>query len=389
MPERKIFVVFPHDFFELKSGINKRFFELIKYLKDRNFEIDLFGVKHLESKWRNEKFNKPEPLINKLFLYDFRKGFIKEFFTSGHIRNFYFNKTFHLGRLEHLPDFAFRGMRNMFKRIVHENRYDFILIGYVYWANLLKEEIPSHVTPILTLEDFVTKNLYDARKGAINNEILMKEELERVNLFDRVICLSYEELEFFSANARNPSYYYIPIFMQEKRIEHTGKTYDILFVGSNNFSNINGMRWFFEQVYPLLKTDLKIVIVGKIARHTPEFPNIKKINYIENLDDIYAQSKMTINPLQDGTGMKVKMIESLAFGLPVVNTSKGLCGINPGIINKFIIADEPVTFAYEIERLIYDKPYYFEQCEKARRIFIDNFDIAVAKKELDKVFSHL
>jgi len=383
---KHILIVFPHNFFERKSGVHKRYFEFIRYLKEKGFTIDLLGLRHFESAWKNFDLENSDNLINHLFLYNFRIGFHKQ-----RLRSFISNLNFISNRKKsqisgRLSDYAFPGMISLFQKIIKKNKYDFIIIGYVYWANLLKENIPPNIIKVLTIEDFISKKLHEDGLSPINIEVSIKEEIERVNLFDKVICLSYEELQFFSKFAPNPEYYYLPVFMEAKSKKSEKKVYDILFIGFDNFSNRNGLKWFFDQVYPLLDKKLNILIAGKISKFAPQLPNVTCVEYFEDIGDAYARSKITINPLQDGTGMKVKVIESMSYGIPIVNTPRGLCGLKSDIVHNFIIAEDPGDFARQIEKLISDGVYYTAQSELMGSLFKKYFEVTAVSKVIDDIF---
>lgn len=382
-----ILIVFPHNFFEPKSGVNKRYFELVCYLKEKGYSIDLLGLKHFESKWESFARDNSNNLINQLFLYNFRIGYNKQRLQSFLSKQNFTKKRKNLLSKNQLPDYAFPGMITLFNKLVTDKKYDYIIIGYVYWAMLLRDNILQDSSTVLTIEDFISKKLNETNGSSFDFTQSVKEEVERVNLFDRVICLSFEELQFFSARTRHPEYYYIPVFLKNPHWVSRRKEYDILFIGFDNVDNKEGLEWFFKQVHPLLNKELKIILIGRIACFAPDLPNVIKIEYADDVSEIYAKSKISINPLQKGTGMKVKVIESLAYGLPIVNTSKGLCGIPPDILNKFITADDPRNFADEINHLLIDEKWYEEKCRDAKNLFIENFEYRSVKKDLDMVFS--
>ncbi|MEI6884486.1 MAG: glycosyltransferase [Bacteroidota bacterium] len=382
-----ILIVFPHNFLEQKSGVNKRYFELARYLKEKGFIIDLLGLKHFESNWDTFDRDNSNKLINRLFLYNFRIGYHWQLFLSLLTGLIVFKKARSFPKKNQLPDYAFPGMVSLFNKIVTRKKYDYIIIGYVYWANLIKNNLSQGSVNVLTIEDFISYKLIETNQQAVDLTLAIQEEVERVNLFDKVICLSYEELQFFSNHACRPEYFYIPIFMQNPPNVIKEKEYDILFIGFDNADNIEGLKWFFNHVYPFLPKDLRIIIIGKIASFAPDLQNVKKLEFIQDLTEIYAKSKVSINPLQNGTGMKVKVIESLAHGIPIVNTSKGLCGIPPDILHEFIIADDPKKFANEILHLLSDKSWYEEKCSNSKNVFAKHFELSCVRKELDRVFS--
>ena len=416
---KQILVIYPHNFFAHRMGIDSRYYELMKYFKSRNFSVDVLSVENFESSWKNQDA-KQENLINELFLYDFAVGkrFVKKKWEKFFSR-FFKRKAAGSIIFEELPDYAFPGMKKKFDEILSRKKYDYILFSYVHWANLLQIRERYQSKLILDLSDFTTLNLYDRTGGKIFANSLLAEEIRRVNLFDEVLCISAEEMWFFSQFAKKPGFTYIPFFMkkntrrsataaadvskrysvlkkpsQKNKISahsDTGKAgakkeFDILFVGSDNIFNKKGMDWFFEKIYPLLSCSLKVLIVGNITSHVPAHENVKCIPFAPDLSEIYNKTKISICPLLGGTGIKIKVIEALSYNLPVVTTSKGMVGFPNKSHNGCLIADTAEEFAAHISRLLVDKNLYDEQSKLAERYFGENFAEPVVHKHLDKIF---
>ncbi len=387
MPPRKILIVFPHNFFALKSGVHKRYYEFARSLKEKGFTIDLLGLRHFESRWENFKSGNTDQLVDRLFLYDFRIGYHLKLLRDFLLRLLPFLNMKPSARGIQLPDYAFPGMTRMFDKIIRNNRYQYVVIGYVYWANLLKKGLPPGTRSILTIEDFVSLKLSGTSAGGGSLDAAIEDEAERVNLFDKAICLSYEELAFFSVHAPKPVYFFVPVFMEKPALVAKEKEFDILFIGFDNPENMASLAWFFGQVFPLLPAGIKIRVVGKVARFSIDLPGVTKTEYVQDLGDVYMKSRVSINPMQGGTGMKVKVVESLAYGIPVVSTPKGLCGMPPGLLKEFIVAGDPQSFAAELTRLLTDQLWYAKKCREAEKIFAAYFDAGVVSKKLDEIFS--
>ncbi|MFC2155564.1 glycosyltransferase [Acidobacteriota bacterium] len=423
MKNKRILVVYPHNFFAHRMGIDSRYYELMKYFKSRNFSVDVLSVENFESSWKNQD-PKEENLIDELFLYDFAadKGSVKKN-CKRFFRRFLKGKSAGTIIFEQLPDYAFPGMKKKFDEILSRKQYDFILISYIHWANLLETRDSYRSKLILDLSDFTTLNLNDMTGGKIHAGALLEEEIRRVNLFDEVLCISAEEKWFFSQFAKNPCFTYIPFFMkkntrrvapatqdvnkrcslsekissQKNKISahsSTGKTggkkeFDILFIGSGNVFNKQGMDWFFEKVYPLLSRSLQILIVGNITSHVPAHENVKCVPFVPEVDDVYHKARISICPLLGGTGIKIKVIEALSYNLPVVTTSKSVVGFPSKRHNGCLIADTPEEFAGHISGLLTDKSLYDGQNKLAGICFEENFEESIICERLDRVFLSL
>ena len=153
------------------------------------------------------------------------------------------------------------------------------------------------------------------------------------------------------------------------------------------FSNIRGLNWFFDEVRPLLKINLRVLVAGNISNAVRHLPGVTYIDYVEDIGEAYARCSITINPLQDGTGMKVKAVESMSYGVPIVSTPRGLCGFSPDILHHFIVAEDPQKFACQVERLLSDRHYYQGQCELMLSLFKLHFNVSATTSVLKDVFT--
>ena len=396
--KRNILFVTSHNFFELQHGVHTRFFELVKYFKSTGYRVDIFSPEEYGNGWKNTQKNNPD-LINRVYIHKSSMSFMQ------YLKNIiiiicpflkrwkiYLWLKMQLKKIDNsmikaIPDLVNDQLSREFRSFVNSSKYDYIIISYVHWAKLLDNEEFSNYKKIILIEDIITYNLYDAKQIKSPDEKILKEEIARINLFDIAICISEVEMKFLSQYPIKPTFYYIPFFMDKKKHRINQKyEYDVLFIGSNNNHNIMGINWFFSNVYPLLDEGCKILIVGLIADHVPKKNNVKTLRFAEDLDRIYFQCKFSISPLLGGTGQKIKVVEALAYGKPVVCTTKGAIGI-PGKNNGCLVTDSPEEFASIMRRLINNNYYYMKNSSSAYECFIMNFTKDKIYERLDTIFN--
>ncbi len=383
-------IFYPHNFFTEKNGITTRYLQLLKYFKSRNIQVDILTLKHFKSSWEHFPADK-WGLVNELYFYDFSQG--------SRFLDFKNRKSNPLARLKrylpffpaytHLPNFAYPDMKKQVSEILQKKRYDIFLISYVYWADLIPNPYLDHGLTMLDLSDFITLNRFDCCNGDMAIGSMIEEEIRRVNLFQKVLCISQEEKWFFSQFATRPTYYYVPFFMDSPPPnDHSANppSNTLLFVGSDNTHNQKGMAWFMKEVFPLLDNSVSIKTVGAISKHMGTHPRIHTVQAIDDLSDIYMTSKIAICPLLGGTGMKSKVVEALSYGLPVVSTSKGLSGLPVKAGCGCQIADSPQQFAHYIHRLNSDPLYFHQEKQNATQFFRENFESAIVYRQLDEIF---
>jgi len=134
---------------------------------------------------------------------------------------------------------------------------------------------------------------------------------------------------------------------------------DLLFVGGRRHPpNDDGVCWFAREVLPLIRAerpDVHLHVVGghwKEARRALPSKGVKLSGRLDDaaLGDAYGHARIAVIPLRFGAGVKGKLIEAFAWGVPAVSTPVGAEGI-PGVEGCTAIAEDPRGFADAVLRL--------------------------------------
>lgn len=110
------------------------------------------------------------------------------------------------------------------------------------------------------------------------------------------------------------------------------------------------------------------------------------MNFVEDLSTYYYKSKIALCPMLSGTGVKVKVVEALSYGLPVVCNLRGLDGLPLKENNGCLRGDTPEEFAKHITKLLADENYYQSIKKLAINTFKDFFDKKHCYDQLDAIF---
>jgi glycosyltransferase involved in cell wall biosynthesis len=102
----------------------------------------------------------------------------------------------------------------------------------------------------------------------------------------------------------------------------------VLFVGNSYEPNIDGIRTFLREVWPAILAripEARLAICGRVAADlaVPDVAGVDLIGPVEDLADAYREAAVAINPIRFGTGLSVKVIETLAMGRCMVSTPVG------------------------------------------------------------------
>ena len=152
----------------------------------------------------------------------------------------------------------------------------------------------------------------------------------------------------------------------------------LIFSGSFRYHvNYEAMLWFIREVYPRVLNqipDVHLVITGDHANlQLPSAPNITLTGYVNDINTLIASSWVSIVPLWSGGGTRLKVLEAMAAGTPVVSTSKGVEGLNAKPGEHLLVADSPGTFADQVIRLLKDKTLHDQLSANGKRFVKDNY----------------
>ena len=135
----------------------------------------------------------------------------------------------------------------------------------------------------------------------------------------------------------------------------------IVFWGNLDFPpNWTAVESFYREVFlpHLADKGIQWHIVGQGASDSindlAKHPNIHLEGFVEDLYAFISDKGVMINPMIEGSGLKNKVIEAFAVGLPVVSTPLGIEAIDGEDIRHFLIASKPLAMAQMIEQLLSD-----------------------------------
>lgn len=187
--------------------------------------------------------------------------------------------------------------------------------------------------------------------------------------------------------------------LQIKPVRRDEYSMNILTMGTLYYPpNADGIRWFIQQVFPLIRQKLpgvKLTIVGKnpprdfLNLAADKESGVATTGFVPDLDPYFAKSAITVIPVRAGGGMRVRILEAFARAAPVVTTTVGLEGIDacPGV--DVMIADTPDAFAASVIRLLQEKDLQQQLSRNGRRLVEEKYDWQVVLGKLDNLYKQL
>lgn len=167
------------------------------------------------------------------------------------------------------------------------------------------------------------------------------------------------------------------IYIDEKILENLPGTIEESFVMFGNWKrpdNSEGAIWLLNQLGSFLKTKITINIIGKgfpidKLNVNKDRIEIRNLGFMDNPYELIANSKAMLCPLLTGAGIKVKVIESLACGTPVIGTKVAFEGFPEKFKSLMTECSTPKEFAVAIEKVNYDS----ESRNLFRNMFVEEY----------------
>ncbi len=215
-------------------------------------------------------------------------------------------------------------------------------------------------------------------------------EAQRVASFLKRACNAVDEVHYLSEidqtlvsnlglRGVKEHVFFPSVALAENSSGNFGKR--LLFVGTMSWlPNAEGIGWFLKKVRPLLPSDYQVEVAGggkltDIIGTESVVPGatINWLGRVPDLEPHYESASVFIAPLLSGSGIKIKILNALSRGLPVVTTSVGIEGFPSGWRNAIRIADSPEEFAKEVDFLCGNHSNWENAADDARHYIAQHF----------------
>ncbi|MBI4460431.1 MAG: glycosyltransferase [Acidobacteria bacterium] len=232
---------------------------------------------------------------------------------------------------------------------------------------------------------------------------VLRHEVSAVSRFDAVFTCHDEErllLESFLNGRCPPIFAGLRTAIDVSRHPFPGgprQPDSLLFIGNFQHSpNVQGLDYFCREVLPRIRArrpQATLTVVG--AQAPPQMQEklpgdgIRFLGQVEEIREPLARHAVFVCPILVGAGLRVKLLEAFASGIPAVSTSLGAEGIAavPGI--DLLLADTPAEFAAACLDLLEHPAKASAIAANARRLVEANYDWSVAGRRIEEIYYQL
>ena len=219
-------------------------------------------------------------------------------------------------------------------------------------------------------------------------------EISNLNTVDLLATISNKDAETFRNLGIKTPRITIPVAMKVHSKKTTFSSESIFFLGSMNWQpNSEAVDWLVSSIFPALKKvipEVRLNLAGSFMNG--KFPSDKNagiINhgFVENSTDFMLTKGILVLPIQSGSGVRMKLLEALSLGIPVVTTAIGAQGIND--LSTVYCAETEEEFVAKIAELLLSTEKQLLLGQKAFEYVAENYSISTISHLIRTQFEQL
>lgn len=264
--------------------------------------------------------------------------------------------------------------------MVQENCYDLVQLEGLYllhYVRIIRENTDARIVyRAHNVEHNIWEGLYKRERNIFRKWYLgvmfkriRRFERDMVNSYDLLVPLTKRDLELYNVLGNTKEAFISPFGMYTGSLpgtDYCGRGGPCLqYIGALDWlPNIEALDWFIEKVWRVLKKrhpQLRFCVAGRNAEKNYAgylvSQGIDFMGEVEDASEFITREGIIVVPLFSGSGMRVRIIEAMFLGKPVIATSLAVSGIPVENGKNLMIADDDYTFEESIERLLADREY--------------------------------
>jgi len=387
----KILQLSPQNIFPPTDGGKIGIFNEFKFL-NQSLDTKIFET-HIVIFYNDKNINTWKKYENIGKIYPVKHSTVNT--KSKIIKSFLSNKSLYLTK--HFDNSILSELENL----INENQYDAILCDHTAMAEYgikLKEKLNIPIFLRLYNIEYLIWERYYQNLSLFNPlrifikqqaQLLKKYELNVINKFDKVFTINENETIFLRKIGNYQNILTIlpgvdtNIWNINKGTQNSKKKkYSIAIATTFDWiHNVDGIDWFIDNVLPKIRKKLPETKLYLYGKNIPQkFKNIenKGVHSLGFVDDIISEltsNEIYIAPLFVGAGIRIKILEAMSLGLPVIATKVSADGINSALTNGLFITDDPTEQANIIINLFENETKLKELSNNNVKFINDNYNL--------------
>lgn len=236
-------------------------------------------------------------------------------------------------------------------------------------------------------------------------QLLKKAEQKLLSEADVHLVVSEREKTLLKQRAPQAEIYVVPNGVDASGFEGvaterfaggTAARKNVLYVGSMDYhANVDAVTWFAREIWPLVAIQFPELVFTVVGRNPgPSVralasSNIRVTGSVDDVKPYYATAAAVVVPLRVGSGTRLKILEAMAAGVPVVSTKLGAEGLDAMDGLELLIADTPDSIATALARLLRNSAEAQALADAGKALVSKQYDWPLIGKRLYEIHNEL
>lgn len=274
----------------------------------------------------------------------------------------------------HVDDQYPIGLEKMVNELDALYHFDACVINYYYLSRLF-EYIHIPKKAIATHDAIAYKNL---KVGQPCLCITADTEAKTMQRCPHIFALQEQEADYFQMLSPNSKVYNLYGNFEYHAQPIVGN-HKMVFLSGNNGYNQNGIQWFLKEVFPKIRQavpDAELLVGGSICKVLPSLGNIEGVTaqgYIDDPTAFYAQADVAINPVYQGTGLKIKTFESISFDKVTLVHPHSMAGVFKKDEAPLFASDKPEDWVNHLKK-VWGEADYIQSVKAQNKAYIEEMN---------------
>lgn len=315
------------------------------------------------------------------------------------LKNLIQGKSYNISRFDS-PDFhldlSAKLSAENFTHIVLESLYLTPYISTIRKHSKAKIIVRTHNVEHQIWEQYAANTSNPIKKWYLKRlaSAMKTAEISNLNTVDLLATISNTDAETFRNLGIKTPRVTIPVAMEVHSKKTTFSSDSIFFLGSMNWQpNSEAVDWLVSSIFPALKKvipEVRLNLAGSFMNGKfPSHKNAGIINhgFVENSTDFMLKKGILVLPIQSGSGVRMKLLEALSLGIPVVTTAIGAQGIND--LSTVYCAETEEEFVAKIAELLLSTEKQLLLGQKAFEYVAENYSTSTISHLIRTQFEQL
>jgi len=304
------------------------------------------------------------------------------------------------GQSYHLSRFQHEALYEVIRHSLEKSSFDLVVFDSLYSAVFINELrkhssakffIRTHNVEYKIWRELAEQDANPFKKWYLNRLSLqlLKEEQKILNSADGILTITDEDAAEIKRIGITTAVRTIgiPLDTQQFKTDYTANTF--YFVGSMNWGpNIEALQYLIHEIWPGIKSripDAELHLIGSFmdSQKIISGEGVQVHGFVNDLNDIYLKEGILLCPILSGSGVRIKVLEAMSKGAPILSTPKGAEGIQHDT-NCLFIAESTADFIEKSIQLHATLSLRKELGENARTLIQNNYSLAAVSKQLDE-----